>query len=485
VIPDFERCYRAAESRDPRFDGWFVVAVTSTGIYCRPSCPAMTPKRSNTRFYTTAAAAHAAGFRACKRCRPDAAPGSPEWDTRTDVVGRAMRLIADGLVDREGVAGLASRLHFSARHLHRQLVKEVGAGPIALARARRAQTARVLIESTALTFAEVAFAAGFASVRQFNDTIREIFAATPTELRRGSTLASTNGTGAIGLRLPFRKPFDGDALLEFLGRRAVPGIEEYADGRYRRTLRLPHGPGVVELICAGDHVACRLELDDLRDLTAAVQRCRRLLDLDADPVVIKDSLHRDPILRPLVKRHPGLRVPGHVDGPELALRAILGQQVSVSGAQTLTGRLVAAVGKPLTRPNGSLTHVFPEPEAVAEADLSAIGIPAARQRAVGALAEAIATGDIDLDAGANPSPVHARLLELPGIGSWTASYIAMRALRDPDAFLPGDLGVRKAMARLAGTDVPAAISTIAEAWRPWRAYAVQHLWASPSDAHLR
>ena len=380
MIEDFERCYRAVQGKDPRFDGWFFTAVTSTGIYCRPSCPAITPKRANVRFYPTSAAAQQAGFRACKRCRPDATPGSPEWNMRADVVGRAMRLIADGVVDREGVRGLASRLGYSERHLHRQLAAEVGAGPIALARAQRAQTARILIETTELPFAQVAFGAGFASIRQFNDTIREVFANTPTELRRkarprprGEGLARADvhevaGPGTVSLRLAVRQPFDGDGLLAFLGLRAVPGIEEVAAGTYRRTLALPNGPAVIELTPTPDHVRCSLRLNDLRDLASGVQRARRLFDLDADPVTVNELLGADELLAPLVAKHPGRRSPGHVDGAELALRAVLGQQVSVPAARTHTARLVAVAGIALREPDGALTHTFPTSAAVATAD---------------------------------------------------------------------------------------------------------------------
>ena len=278
MLADEETCYRAVQSRDARFDGWFFTAVTTTGIYCRPSCPATTPKRGNVRFFASAAAAQGAGFRACKRCRPDATPGSPEWDLRADLVGRAMRLIADGIVDREGVAGLAARLGYSERHLSRQLTAELGAGPIALARAQRAQTARVLLETTELPVTDVAFAAGFASIRQFNDTVRTVFAVTPTELRRSRRGPTAAPAGAIALRLPYRAPLDLDALLRFLGARAVPGVEHYADGVYSRSLRLPHNPGVVELSAGAEGVSCVLRLTDVRDLAAAVQRCRRTHD---------------------------------------------------------------------------------------------------------------------------------------------------------------------------------------------------------------
>ena len=314
MIEDFESCYRAANSRDARFDGRFIVAVTSTGIYCRPSCPAITPRPENTRFYPTAAAAQVAGFRACLRCQPDAVPGSPEWDERADLAGRAMRLVGDGVVDREGVTGLAHRLGYTERHLNRMLVAEVGAGPLALARARRAHTARLLVETTNLPVSEVAFAAGFASIRQFNDTFRAIYATTPTGLRKKSRRGNGTAPGEIPLRLPFRAPFDGPGLLGFLGERAVPGVESFADGTYQRTLRMPHGAGVVVLSDGEDHVRCILRLEDVRDLGAAVERCRRLLDLDADPIAVSDALGADPLLGPLVRNSPGRRVPRTVDG---------------------------------------------------------------------------------------------------------------------------------------------------------------------------
>ncbi|MBO4210262.1 bifunctional transcriptional activator/DNA repair enzyme AdaA, partial [Micromonospora echinofusca] len=338
---DFERCYRAVDSRDQRFDGWFYTGVTSTGIYCRPSCPAVTPKRRNVRFYPSAAAAQGAGFRACRRCRPDTAPGSPEWDVRADVVGRAMRLIADGVVDRDGVPGLASRLGYTERHLHRMLTTELGAGPLALARAQRAQTARTLIETTDLGLAEIAFAAGFGSVRQFNETIREVYAVPPSALRTapGRTPA-TVGAGTITLRLAYRPPLHVPALLDFLTCRALPGIESVGDGTYRRGLRLPHGPAEVALTPSPGHVTATLRLADVRDLAPAVARCRRLFDLDADPVAVDAVLGADPALATLVAAEPGVRLPRAADGFELAVRAVVGQQVSVAGARTTLGHLL-------------------------------------------------------------------------------------------------------------------------------------------------
>jgi AraC family transcriptional regulator of adaptative response / DNA-3-methyladenine glycosylase II len=484
-LKDFEHRYRAVRGRDVRFDGWFYVAVTSTRIYCRPSCPAATPKRSNVRFYPTAAAAQHAGFRACKRCRPDAVPGSPEWDTRADVVARAMRLIGDGVVDRDGVAGLARRLGYTERHLNRLLTDEVGTGPLVLARARRAHTARLLLETTDLPITEVAFAAGFTSVRQFNDTIREVFAVTPRELRRVRGVHDATVQGEIPLRLPFRRPFDANDMLHFLGARAVAGVETFDGETYRRTLRLPHGAGMVALSDSGDHVRCVLRLEHLRDLGSAVQRCRSLLDLDADPVTVSDVLGSDPLLAALVRRSPGRRVPGSVDGAELAFRAVLGQQVSVAGASTIAGRLVARCGEPLPEALAVAAdepgRLFPGPEAVAEAGLDELGIPSARRETLRTLARALAGGGISLDPGSEREDVEQQLLGLRGIGPWTASYVAMRALGDPDAFLPTDLGVRRAIARLGHADDRRSVAALAERWRPWRAYATQHLWASLGD----
>jgi len=480
MLVDSDRIRQALASRDPRFDGWFFVAVTTTRIYCRPSCPAR-PKPENVRFFSTAAAAQAAGFRACKRCRPDATPGSPEWDRRGDLVGRAMRLIADGVVDREGVRGLARRLGYTERHVHRQLVAVVGAGPLALARAQRAQSARILLETTELPVTAVAFAAGFGSVRQFNDTVREVFATAPGALRARARHGRAAAGDAVTLRLPYRAPLDAAGLVAFLGVRAAPGVEDADGDSYRRSLRLPHGGGVVELRPADGHVLARFWLDDLRDLATAAQRCRVLLDLDSDPHAVADTLDGDPVLGPLVRAQPGRRVPGHVDGAELAARAVLGQQVSVRGAATLAGRLAAAYGEPLARPVGGVTHLFPSAAVLADAEPDTLAMPTARRRALVGLARALADGDVVLDGGADRDDARARLLALPGIGPWTAAYVAMRVLRDPDAFLPSDLGVRYALERLGEDASPAAAARLAEGWRPYRAYALQHLWASLAE----
>jgi AraC family transcriptional regulator of adaptative response / DNA-3-methyladenine glycosylase II len=484
VLIDSDRFWQIISAGDARFDGWVFCGVRTTGIYCRPSCPARTPKRENVRFFPTAAAAQNAGFRACKRCRPDATPGSPDWDRRADLVGRAMRLIADGVVDREGVTGLAGRLGYTERHVHRQLVAVAGAGPLALARAQRAQTARVLLETTDVPITAVAFAAGFRRVRQFNATVQEVFATTPGDLRtRARRHGRAPDSGAIVLRLPYRAPLDGEDLIGFLGLRAVPGVEAVHEGAFRRSLRLPHGHGTVELRPADGHVSARFVLDDLRDLAAAMRRSRALLDLDSDPAAIAEALGADPLLGRFVRAVPGRRVPGHVDGHELALRAVLGQQVSLAGAATLAARLVTEYGEPLARPLDGVTHVFPTAAALAEVDPARLAMPGARRQALTGLAAALAAGDLVLDAGAEREETTRRLLALPGIGPWTAAYVAMRALRDPDAFLPTDLGVRHALVRLGQDGSPAAAARLAERWRPYRAYAVVHLWAQLAAPH--
>ena len=474
---DHETCYRAVSSRDARFDGWFVTAVTTTGIYCRPSCPATTPKRRNVVFHPTAAAAQLAGFRACRRCRPDASPGSPEWNVRSDTVARAMRLIADGAVDREGVTGLATRLGYSDRQLHRLLVAEVGAGAQALARAQRAHTARTLIETTDLTMADTAFAAGFASIRQFNDTIQAVFATTPRDLREKATRRGIGTVpGTMVLRLATRQPFDGRWLLGLLGAKAVPGIESYDGTTFYRSLLLPHGEGTAELLPHADHVLATLRLQDPRDVVPAVARLRRLLDLDADSAAVDTILGSDPLLAGLVQDRPGIRVPGAVDGAEMAIKAVIGQQVSVAGARTVAGRLVTAYGKPLTQPDGVVTHHFPTADALAGLDPETLPMPRARARTLVCLAGAIARGDLDLDPGADRTVVRDALLATPGIGPWTADYLAMRVLGDPDAFLSTDLGVRRGLERLGSAGDPRAAATTAEAWRPFRAYGLMHLW---------
>ena len=475
VLLDHDHCYRAIASRDSRFDGWFVTAVRTTGIYCRPSCPAMTPKRTNVEFFLAAATAQAHGYRACKRCRPDASPGSPEWNTRSDVVGRAMRLIADGLVDREGVGGLAARLGYSERQVNRLLVAEVGSGPLALARAQRAHTARLLIETTTLPITDVAFASGFQSVRQFNDTIRDVYATNPTQMRAHR---QPTGGGPLTVRLPCRQPIDADHLLSFLAARAVPGTESVDDSGYRRSLRLAKGLGVASVDVSEGRLTCTLHLDDVADLQAAVQRMRRLLDLDSDPAAVDEHLGSDPLLAPLVTARPGLRAPGHVDGTELLVRAVLGQQVTVAAARTLAARLVQAHGEPLTRPAGDVTHAFPTAATIAALSPEDFAMPRSRGAALIEACAQVADGRIVLDAGSDREETKRALESVRGIGPWTAGYVAMRALGDPDVFLPTDVGVRHALTALGVDASPGAAASLSERWPPWRSYALHHLWAS-------
>ena len=451
---DFNACYRAVSSRDARFDGWFYTAVRTTGIYCRPSCPAITPKARNVEFHRSAAAAQAAGFRACKRCRPDASPGSPEWNTRSDVVARAMRLIRDGLVDRAGVAGLAGELGYTQRHVTRLMTQELGAGPLAIARTHRARTARILLESTDLNAADIAFAAGFNSVRQFNQTVQEVYATSPRQLRGDHT-----GTETITLRLATRQPFAGDVLLRFLGERAIPGVESWDGHTFTRGLRLPHATGHASVVTESDHVRLTLSLEDLRDLTSAVARMRRMLDLDADPVAVAATLA--PTLP--VDRIPGLRSPAAFDPQETAIRAVLGQQISVAAARTAAGRL-AAGGDGL----------FPTSAELAALDPESLPMPKRRAHTLVELATRLASGQIHLDPGADWDEAERDLLGIPGIGPWTAKYIRMRALGDPDVSLPSDLGIAKAAAHW-GLDADDA------RWKPWRSYAMHYLWNLERD----
>ncbi|MEP6853458.1 MAG: AlkA N-terminal domain-containing protein [bacterium] len=476
ILPHDDVCYRAVRGRDARFDGWFVTAVTTTGIYCRPSCPAITPRRHNVRFYASAAGAQRGGFRACKRCRPDASPGSPEWDVRADLAGRALRLIADGVVDRDGVPGLARRLGYSERQLNRTLIAEVGAGPLALARANRAQTARVLLETTGMSVTDVAFAAGFASVRQFNDTVREIFAESPSALRARAGRRRQPRAGTVDLRLPYRPPMDVTATLRWLGWHAVPGVEvfrETAEGvSFVRTLDLPCAPGRVTLSPGGEGwVRALVELRDQRDLTAAVARVRRLLDLDADPDSVRDTLGASRDLADLVAARPGLRSPGAVDGPELAVRTVVGQQVSLAGARAVLGRIVATHGQPVFD-DGAPDRLFPPPLVLAGVDPAGLPMPRARARSVVALSAALAGGELVLDPGVDRVETRRALLDLLGIGPWTADYISLRGLGDPDILLAGDLAVRR-VAQQRGIQ----LSDGRADWAPWRSYATQHLWA--------
>ncbi|PZG41617.1 AraC family transcriptional regulator [Spongiactinospora gelatinilytica] len=458
---DFDACYRAASARDARFDGRFYTAVSTTRIYCRPICPARTPARRNVRFYRHAAAAEAAGFRPCKRCRPELSPGDPGWNVRGDLVGRALRLIDEGVVDDFGISGLATRLHITERHLHRLFTTELGAGPLAVARTKRLLLAKQLLTETALPVTDVAFAAGFGSVRQFNATMKETYGFAPSELRAtagGPRPETTQTKVPLSLRLHHRRPYDPVSLLGFLAMRAIPDVEQVDDASYTRAVP----GGSITVTVADGHLRLSASVSDTRHLARIVARCRRLFDLDADPEAVGEALS-ETALHPLVTARPGLRVPGAWDGFEVAVRAVVGQQISVAGARTLLGRIAGRAGS---------DGLFPTAEQLAAADLTGLGLTDRRMTTLRVLGERVASGEIDLDGAQEPGEAVAALLEIPGIGPWTTSYIAMRALRDPDAWPGGDLGLRKAMACL---NIP---EEHIERWRPWRAYAAMHLWSS-------
>jgi AraC family transcriptional regulator of adaptative response / DNA-3-methyladenine glycosylase II len=469
----FAERYRALKSRDGRFDGQFIAGVHSTGIYCRPSCPAMTPHERNVSFYRTAAAAHEAGLRACKRCQPDAVPGSPDWNLTDDLAARAMRLIGDGVVEREGVPGLAARLGYTPRHLTRVLTAELGAGPLALARAHRAQSARTLLASTELSVADVAFAAGFSSIRQFNDTIRAVYESTPSQLRvlarRGRPRAATEPLSAgITLRLPARAPFDGPGLLRFFADHAVPGLEEGDGTAFERMLRLPGGAARVSIVLDGEAgVRCTAHLDAVGDLATLVARMRRLFDLDADSLAIDEALAADQVLAPLVARTPGIRLPGSVDAEESLFRTLVGQQVSVPAARTVLGRLTRDLGT---------EGQFPTATEFAERGREVLRGPASRIATIIGAAEALASGALVLDVGMPADEFRARLTALPGIGPWTAGYLAMRVLGNPDVLLASDLVIRQSAAALGLPAGERDLDARGASWAPWRSYAGLHLW---------
>ncbi|MFP7760034.1 AlkA N-terminal domain-containing protein [Marisediminicola sp. LYQ134] len=491
--PRFEARFSAMASRDARFDGQFVTGVHSTGIYCRPSCPAITPLRRNVAFYRTVAGAHEAGLRACKRCGPDAVPGSPEWNLGDDIASRAMRLIADGTVDRDGVPGLAARLGYTPRHLTRVLDRELGAGPLAIARAHRAQSARALLVETDLAVTDVAFAAGFTSVRQFNDTMVAVFGRSPSEVRRAGGGGRSPGTephaglGAAGggtrpdaglpgsttitLRLPARAPFDGAGLLRFLSVHAIRGVETGDDRTFARRVRLPRGTAHVTLALAGDDaVSCVARLDDVADLSTLVARIRRVFDLDADSVAIDDALGADAALAPSVAASPGTRLPGGFDAHETLFRTLIGQQVSVTAATTVLGRVSAE----LCGDSG----LFPTATDIAERGEGVIRGPASRVATILGVARALASGDLAVDVGMSTPDLVSRLTAMPGIGPWTAGYVAMRVLGAPDILLSSDLIMRKSAGELGLPDTERGLAAHGERWAPWRSYAGLHLWRS-------
>lgn len=464
---DFDSCYRALLAHDRRFDGQFFAAVHTTGIYCRPSCPVVPPRQQNVSFVLTAAAAIAAGYRACRRCLPDAVPGSPRWNSRADTASRAMRLIQDGVVDRGGVAELAGALGYSTRQLNRIVTDELGVGPLALARAHRTTNARLLLQRTELPVADVAFAAGFGSVRQFNDSVRDTFACTPTELR-GRVRNRPTGDELV-LNLPVRQPFSAPWLQWFLSGHAIAGLEEVDEaGCYRRTMRLPYGPAIVEIGLADETVTAVLRLHDLRDVGAAVSRIRRLLDLDADLAAAEEALGSDRRLRPLMTHGSGIRLPGSHDPWELLLRTMIGQQISLPAARTHGARLVAALGEPITDDHGNLRRLFPTPADVAERGAEVLTGP---RRRIDAICRVAAEFDERaIHSGRDYHELVAELLELPGVGRWTAEYVAMRCVGHPDTLLDTDLVVRRSAQRL-GLDL-----RDSDRWAPWRSYLTMLLW---------
>jgi AraC family transcriptional regulator of adaptative response / DNA-3-methyladenine glycosylase II len=471
-------CYRALLTRDARFDGRFFVAVRTTGIYCRPICPARTPKRENITFYRCAAAAEAAGFRACRRCHPEASPGTPAWNGTSAVVSRALRLIEDGALDVDHGESFAARLGLGERQLRRLVQRHLGASPAGIARVRRAHFAKTLIDGSALPMSEVALGAGFRSIRQFNHAIHRAFGRSPTELRR--VRRSPPGEAQLAVRLAYRPPLDWQSLVGFLRRRATPGVESVEGETYCRTFENDGVPGTLAVwpIAGQNRVELHVEISTMTDLMCIVERVKRVFDLNADPATIEAALSGDPRLRRLVHARPGLRVPGAWDGFELAVRAILGQQVSVAAATTLAGRLAKRFGRPLEQPAGSLTHLFPTAETLSRGDLQSLGLTKARAETIHGLAVAVAQGRLRLNASLGLDEAVRRLSALPGIGEWTAQYVALRAFGEPDAFPEGDLGLRRALADDTGMPSTRLVSRMAESWRPWRGYAAVHLWTS-------
>ena len=491
---DHDACYRALLARDARFDGRLFVGVRTTGIYCRPICPARTPKSENITFYLSAAAAQEAGFRPCLRCRPETSPDLAAWRGTSNTVSRALGLIEAGALDEGDVEALAARLGLGERQLRRLFRQHLGASPVAVAQTRRVLLAKQLIHETRLPMAQVALAAGFGSVRRFNETFQTLYDRPPQDLRRSrgeeDPLLSQDG---VTVRLAYRPPYDWDAIIAFLSMRAIPGVEAVSEDTYRRTIALGDGRGTLTVRPdAGSRLSVTVRFPDLRALPTIIARVRRVFDLAADPEMIGRHLSASPVLAPLVAARPGLRVPGAWDGFELAIRAILGQQITVVAATTLAGRLVARHGELLppawAQPDVGLTHVFPRPEVLADMDLSTLGMPRARGQALSAIARAVRDDPRIFGPRRSLDEAVDQLRKLDGIGEWTAQYVAMRELREPDAFPTADIGLMRALADAEGRrPTPARMLAQAEAWRPWRAYAALHLWASepPMTARSR
>ncbi|HUA23446.1 MAG TPA: AlkA N-terminal domain-containing protein [Steroidobacteraceae bacterium] len=474
---------RARLSRDPRFDGKFFIAVTSTGIYCRPICPASpSPRKGNVRYFGSAAAAAEAGFRPCLRCRPEAAPGTPAWLGTSAVVRRALRLINEGALDEISVGEFATRVGVGARHLDRLFLQHVGASPLAVAQTRRLHFAKRLIDESGLPMTQIALAAGFGSLRRFNDAFRNAYGRPPRELRRDRREPPAHGTGdEVSLALSYRPPYDWDHLRDFLAMRATPGVERVDEQGYARSIRTDTGHAVIQVrpLPGKDALQLRVRGAPPTALFQIATAARRVFDLSADPTLLAAGLESDPLLRPLVRRRPGIRIPGTWDAFECAVRAVLGQQVTVAAARTLAGRLVERVGEPVVTPVGGLDRVFPTPAALAAANLDGMGLTGARITALKALGSAVAEGRVTFDRPADE--VVASLVELPGFGEWTAQYIALRALGEPDAFLTADLVVRRMAANGGAPLTLKELERRADAWRPWRGYAVMHLWCAAGD----
>jgi AraC family transcriptional regulator, regulatory protein of adaptative response / DNA-3-methyladenine glycosylase II len=483
---DHDACYRAVATRDARFDGRFFTAVKTTGIYCRPVCPARTPKRENVVFYLTAAAAQQAGFRPCLRCRPETSPDLGAWRGASNTVSRALVLIEAGELDAGDVDTLAGRLGVGERQLRRLFRQHLGASPIAVAQTRRVLLAKQLVHETSLSMTEVALAAGFGSVRRFNETFQQLYDRPPIALRRSRRQAASTTAGAVTLMLPYKPPYDWDAILAFLAPRAVPGVEVVAGDAYARAVAVGGAKGaVIARPAGGGRLAVTVRFPKLEALPAIVARARRLFDLAADPLAIGEHLSKDPHLAPLVAARPGLRVPGAWDGFEVGVRAILGQQIAVAAAIRIAGKIAAEYGEPLDEPVPGfpgLSRVFPSAAALSAADLSGLPMPRSRSSSLSALAAAVAADPRLFGPRASLEEAVATLRRLPGIGEWTAQYIAMRELREPDAFPASDIGLMRAMAAEAGVrPTAAALMARAEGWRPWRAYAAIHLWIAEGE----
>ncbi len=483
---DREACYRALLTRDARFDGRFFTAVRSTGIYCRPICPARPPKLCNIVFMPSAAAAENAGFRPCLRCRPETSPDTPAWNGTSSTVARALALIAAGALNSDDVDSLAGRLGMGERQLRRLFQKHLGASPTAVAQTKRSLFAKQLITETQLRMTDVALAAGFGSVRRFNDTFQTLYGRAPRTLRRSGAVTPA-ADSAVTLTLPYKPPYDWSAMIGFLSLRAIPGVEHVQPGRYARTITIGEAHGTIEVQPASPRQGRHALLATIRfpvvtALPVIVDRIRRIFDLGADPAIIAEHLSADPDLAPLVAERPGLRVPGAWDGFELAVRGILGQQITVGAATRLAGKLAAAYGTPLSSSGQPLRFVFPSPGRLAGADLATtLGMPRARGAAISSMAEAVIANPGLFEAAPALEDAVARLRALPGIGDWTAHYIAMRALREPDAFPAADIGLLRAMATTAGRPSPAQLLVRAASWSPWRAYAALHLWTSEAE----